>query len=197
MLGRSEPVGDLHSRPTVLAAAHPDSLYEELRQLAAGLEGFLCVLFDPREVLPQGEKPGLGSVRHLCIRFLAGEARLGGGDQLPYVVHLVLEVGQVDLEHQVVDEPLRVELDEAPLLALFGRQALREGRVALFEVLSPPIFPGELHSHSLEDLTGVLQEAPDIRLDELFEPSGQRALQSSQPPKSFSRQPGQSATPPC
>jgi len=65
--------------------------------------------------------------------------------------------------------PLCVEPNVARLLLLLGRQALREGGVSLLEVIALLIL-SELLSDALKDLSRVLQEAPHVLPDEIFEP---------------------------
>jgi hypothetical protein len=129
---RAEAVGNLDLSVTVLVAVHLDLLYQELHQLAALFERFASVLFDLLDALPERQEPRLGGLCRQLVLFFAGEIGLDRGDKELEVLHLILEVRQVDFELFLVEVPLGVELDVPALLGLLGGEASREGSVTFF-----------------------------------------------------------------
>ena len=80
----------------VLVAVHVDPLYYEPHQLAALFERLLGVGFDLFDALPERQEPRLGGLCRQLVLFFPGDIGLDGGDQEFEVLHLVLEVRQVD-----------------------------------------------------------------------------------------------------
>src|SRR5215207_712099 len=156
---RAEAVGDLDLSVAVLVAVHLDLLYQELHQLAALFERFASVLFDLLDALSERQEPRLGGLCRQLVLFFATDIRFDRSNKELEVLHLVLEVHQVDFKLFLVEMPLGVELDVPALLGLLGGEASHKGSVALFEVLALGIF-GQLYSDALKHLSWVLEKAP-------------------------------------
>src|SRR5215207_8465707 len=166
---RAEAVGDLDLSVAVLVAVHLDLLYQELHQLAALFERFASVLFDLLGTLSERQEPRLGGLCRQLVIYFATDIGFDRSNQELEVLHLVLEVHEVDFKLFLVEMPLGVELDVPTLLGLLGGEASRKGSVALFEVLALDIF-GQLYSDALKDLSWVLEKAPHVTPYQLFKP---------------------------
>jgi hypothetical protein len=75
---RVEPVGYLYPGVAVFVASHADSLYQQLRKLAALLKRLLSALFELLHTLPERHKPRLGALGDLDASAPAFEFVLDG-----------------------------------------------------------------------------------------------------------------------